>query len=199
MLVNGDKLVVTKRVASFLVEGDIVKVIDVNEDGLISFAFGDGFTHRGLMNTVECESHFEKIVEKKAAPTVTQERIDEIMENADIEITTEYGKCTIVSCRLPNGFVIVEYSACVSPENYNEDVGVEICLNKIENKIWELEGYRLQEELYRQGTCEACECEECYCDECPCTESYDEDNGCINTDLECDDCNDYDCPYNTRS
>ena len=65
MLINGDKLVVIKKVAPFLNEGDIVKVVDVTEDGIISFAFGEGFVHMGVMNTVECENHFEKVKEEE--------------------------------------------------------------------------------------------------------------------------------------
>jgi hypothetical protein len=151
MLVNGDKLVVTKKVANFLNEGDIVVVVDVSENGMISFAFGENFIHKGLMNMSECEEHFEKFEYEFKAPSISEEDIDEIVESSDIEIQTVFGKCTIVSCRLPNGFVIVESSACVSPENYNEDIGIDICMEKIKNKIWELEGYRLQDELYREN------------------------------------------------
>ena len=51
MLANGDKLVVTKDVASFLKKGDIAKVVNVSENGLISFAFGNEFAHKGLMTS----------------------------------------------------------------------------------------------------------------------------------------------------
>lgn len=192
MLVNGDKLIVTKTVANFLMEGDIVEVVDVSENGMITFAFGDGFIHKGLMTESEFEEHFKKIENKPT--TVTEEWVHEIMENSEYMVDTVFDKCTIVSCRLPNGFVIVESSACVDPKNYNEEMGSNICLDKIEAKIWELEGYRLQEELYRSkveptecyygyDNCEECDCEDC-CEEC-------EEDECLG----CDDC-DCDCPYN---
>lgn len=191
MLVNGDKLVVTKKVAGFLNEGDIVKVVNVDEKGMITFAFGDGFLHMGLMNDAECKEHFEKVKEEVKAASVTEERIDEIMANSEFTIQTVFNKCTIVACKLPNGFVIVESSACVSPENYNKEMGIDICLDRIEDKIWELEGYRLQEELYRNNG-KASDCC-CNCDEC---EPEDE---CLGTDLDCDNCEDYDCPFNTNN
>lgn len=186
MLTNGDKLVVKKSVMGILNEGDIAEVIDVSENGLIKFAFGDGFMHMGFMSSDECEKHFEKMVEKKA-PAVTAERIEEILEDAEFCIDTVFDKCTVVACQLPNGFVIVESSACVSPENYDEEMGFEICYNKIESKLWELEGYRLQEELYRQSLSEECpyDCDNCVCNAC------EED--------ECDFCKEYDCPNNTMS
>lgn len=83
--------------------------------------------------------------------TVTQSVIDELMENCDIAVTTAFDKCTIVACKLPNGFVIVESSSCVDPANYDEDMGVDICMKNIEKKLWELEGYLLQNQLYMDG------------------------------------------------
>lgn len=193
----GDKLIVVKKVAPFLNEGDIVEVTNVADDGIISFKFGDGLMHMGVMNTTECENHFEKMAEENEeaeAPTITDEYIEEIMANSEFEICTMFNKCTVVSCRLPNGFVITESSACVSPENYNEDLGAEICIGKITDKVWELEAYGLQQHLWEEEfDCPCCcgECEECkYDDEC---DEYDE---CLDTDLDCDDCEDYDCPFN---
>ena len=152
MLTNGDKLIVTNKVAPFLNEGDVVEVTNVTDDGIISFAFGDGFVHMGVMNTAECEAHFEKIEgkEKTTAPAITEEYIEEIMENSDFEVFTAFNKCTIVSCMLPNGFVITESSACVSPENYDEELGANICFDKIADKVWELEAYRLQQQLWEE-------------------------------------------------
>lgn len=218
MLTNGDKLVVTKKVASFLDVGDIAKVIDVSEDGMISFAFGVDFMHKGVMTNSEFENHFEKVVEK-VAPAITAEYIDCIIDNSDIKAYTVFDKCTVVTCQLPNGFVIVESSACVSPENYDEEMGMSICMDKIINKVWELEGYRLQEELYRENAdsveskCDECsyDCNRCNYENSPCTADclfpvnsdieYDEDDeedDCLDTDLDCDDCDDFDCPFNSN-
>lgn len=83
--------------------------------------------------------------------TVTQAVVDELMESCDIAVTTAFDKCTIVACKLPNGFVIVESSSCVDPANYDEDMGVDICMKNIERKLWELEGYLLQNQLYFDG------------------------------------------------
>ena len=100
-----------------------------------------------------------------------------------------------MACQLPNGFVIVESSSCASPENYDVDMGVDICIERIKNKIWELEGYKLQNELYEDGYNVLTECP--YgcddCEECPCEEDCDleeddDDFECWTTDLDCDDC-----------
>lgn len=79
--------------------------------------------------------------------TVTQNKIDGILNRADINVQTIFDKCTLVSVKLANGFVLTESSACVDVANYNEEMGAEICLNRIKNKLWELEGYKLQCEV----------------------------------------------------
>ena len=79
--------------------------------------------------------------------TVTPQQIKEIMDATKFDVKTVLGKCTVVSAQLPNGFIIVESSACVDPANYDEVLGTEICMKRIENKIWELEGYKLQSTL----------------------------------------------------
>lgn len=60
------------------------------------------------------------------------------------EVQTLGDRTTMVRCVLRNGFEIVEASSCVDPTNYSEEMGKEICLKKIEDKIWELLGFLLQ-------------------------------------------------------
>lgn len=191
----GDKLVVTKNVSGFFNDGDIVEVTNVNEN-IVSFACYNAdteshvhITRSGQMDIDTCNQYFTKLQEEKEEieiPTITEEYIEEIMENSAFDVRTVFGKCTIVTCKLPNGFVIVESSACVSPENYDKQIGMDICMKKIRDKIWELEGYRLQQYLWEEENsyCPWCcgECEEC--------------DECLDTDLDCDDCKDYNCEYN---
>lgn len=106
--------------------------------------------------------------------TVTQSVIDELMESCDIAVTTAFDKCTIVACKLPNGFVIVESSSCVDPANYDEDMGVDICMKNIEKKLWELEGYLLQNKLYMDGI------------------TFDDDDDDLECDGDCENCDLFD-------
>ena len=112
------------------------------------------------MSHSEFKKHFKKVDDNKKKTTVTSEYIDEIIESSVIKVDTVFDKCTIVSCKLPNGFIIVEYSACVDPKNYDVKKGIDICMKKIVNKVWELEGYKLQDELHE--ICDNC----CDCDDC---------------------------------
>lgn len=79
--------------------------------------------------------------------TITQAQIDALINLATITVSTVYDKVTVVALRLPSGFVLVDSAGAVDPTNYREEIGREICLARIKNKIWELEGYRLSCEM----------------------------------------------------
>jgi hypothetical protein len=79
---------------------------------------------------------------------VTQDQINNILAESEIKVWKMFDKCTLIACKLPNGFIITESSACVDPENFDEVIGYDICMNRIANKIWELEGYALQKKVY---------------------------------------------------
>ena len=81
--------------------------------------------------------------------TVTQEHVNKILEDSEYEVFHGvFGKQCIVVASLPNGFTIVGESACVDPSNYVDSIGESIARKRIEEKVWELEGYKLQNELY---------------------------------------------------
>ena len=196
MILNGDRLIAKKECVGFFDKGAIIKVIDVNENGMVSFVCGENFERKGLMNPVECEEYFERMAASEiTAPTVTLEQIQAIIEASEFFVDTVFDKCTVVTCRLPNGFVITESSACVSPENYNEEMGANICIDKIIDKVWELEGYKLQDEVWRAKIEANLTCDEC-CNECEYNNTF---LGTASDCEDCDECTVYDCPHNTRS
>lgn len=193
MVSNGDKIRLVVPVFGHEA-GEICTVVEVDTSlDQIAYKFDSNHNY-GVMNSealnkyfVECKEeeeeqeqseslHFVSHIANTMTANVDEDRIDWLMENAEIEAQTIFDKCTIVSCKLPNGFVIVESSACVSPENYDEEVGIDICLEKIANKIWELEGYLLQNQLYEEG--------------------YEDD---FFEEPDCDGCEDYDCEYNPNN
>jgi hypothetical protein len=81
--------------------------------------------------------------------TVTQEQVNGILKNSTIEFENFGEKTVVAKCVLPNGFVIVEYASCVDPAHFDEKIGKDICLERISNKVWELEGYSLQNFLFK--------------------------------------------------
>ena len=78
---------------------------------------------------------------------ITQSQVDEIFNKSDKETWCVFNKSFVLAVRLPNGFVIIEDSSCVDPKNFDIEIGKEIAIERIKNKIWELEGYRLQNKL----------------------------------------------------
>lgn len=79
---------------------------------------------------------------KTGAPSVSPGMVEDFIRETWTETLGE--KTTVVRAVLRNGFEIVESSSCVSPENYDEAMGREICLEKIRDKVWELLGFLLQ-------------------------------------------------------
>ena len=75
-------------------------------------------------------------------PSISQQMVDDFI--TEVEVQTMGEKTTVVRAVLRNGFEIVEASACVSKENYDEELGAKICLGKIKDKIWMLLGFLLQ-------------------------------------------------------
>lgn len=74
--------------------------------------------------------------------TITQDNVDNFIKS--IDVITMGDKTTVVRATLVNGFEIVESSACVKKENYDEKYGAEICMEHIKNRIWHLLGFLLQ-------------------------------------------------------
>lgn len=76
-----------------------------------------------------------------ATHRITQEHIDRIIEDSTVHIYDEFGNCTVVVMQLPNGYVLVESSGCIDPDEYDHDLGIDCCVKALERRIWQLEGY----------------------------------------------------------
>jgi hypothetical protein len=175
-ITKGDKVRVIKvdnAVANFfdwnIGDEYIVERID-EERGVCLVSYDE--KKRLTFSTNVLDYYFEK-VEDEVFYEIDDEDFDyiaEILSKSEFNVTTVFGKCTIVACKLPNGFVIVESSSCVDPDDYNVDIGVENCMNRIKNKVIELEAYVRQdiESACRcdDDCCDGCHCEDCICADC---------------------------------
>lgn len=79
---------------------------------------------------------------------LTQEDINAKIKDAKFTIL-EDGRTTICNLYLENGFTVRGESACVSKENFNKSIGEQIAFENAKEKVWELEGYLLAENIYR--------------------------------------------------
>lgn len=83
--------------------------------------------------------------------TVTQAEVNENMRDVIVRTVVEFEKpTTYVTIRMKNGFTLRESTTCVDPANYNEEIGKALCLKRLEEKVWYLLGYALQERMYQQ-------------------------------------------------
>lgn len=91
------------------------------------------------------EKSYLKVDDNPNLPTgvsIGQKMVDDFI--VDYEVFTKKDNITIVIAILKNGFTIVESSACVDPENYDEKIGAEICKERIKNQVWNHLGFLLQ-------------------------------------------------------
>lgn len=93
------------------------------------------------------EESIEQQLQEKGlnAPRLTPELIDNCIAGKEFHRLTNV--LTVCVITLKNGFTVTGESACVSPANYNQEIGEQIAFKNAREKIWLLEGYRLQCEL----------------------------------------------------
>lgn len=74
--------------------------------------------------------------------TITQENVEKFIRS--IDTYTIGNKTSMVVATLVNNYTITETSSCVDPANFNHEMGVKICVDKIKNQVWGLLGFLLQ-------------------------------------------------------
>lgn len=100
--------------------------------------------------------HDEKAIEQEIqdkglnAPRLTPEDIDAAIVGEDYHV---FPGTTVTVCllKLRNGYSVLGESAAVSLENFDAEIGRKIARENARNKIWQLEGYRLREQLYQEN------------------------------------------------
>ena len=78
--------------------------------------------------------------------TVTEEDVDAMIKQIHVDQITpnDLGSVvTVTTVTLANGFTITESSTCVDPENYDTEIGIDCCMERIKDKIWYLLGFLL--------------------------------------------------------
>ncbi len=99
------------------------------------------------------------------APRVTPQRIEEVIAGEyyfsvldavlppaptpqEMERLRPLGLLTFCVLVLKNGFTVTGESACASPANFDAELGRKIARQNAVNKIWQLEGYLLRQQLH---------------------------------------------------
>lgn len=74
--------------------------------------------------------------------------IEDILDNSEIMCRSEFDCCAVVSCKLPNNYIIVEHSVAPNPDYYDYNEHVKICMEKIVCELMRLEAYRVKWNRY---------------------------------------------------
>lgn len=88
------------------------------------------------------------ILEVKMISKLTLEYLEQLIRS------TEYlklgAKTMVCFLKLHNGFEVVGSSACVSSTNFDQETGKKIAYENAIDKLWIVEGYKLQEKIYNE-------------------------------------------------
>lgn len=97
------------------------------------------------------ETALEQEIQDKGltAPRLTPDDIDNTIANVSYHRFT--GTTVTVCCiTTKNGFNSVGHSACVSPDNFDEQIGCQVAFREAREQLWQLEGYLLKQRLHEQ-------------------------------------------------
>ena len=94
------------------------------------------------------EQQIENEIQSKGlnAPRLSPEKIDAVIANATYTVLPS-GKCMVCEITLKNGYIVTGESSVVSKANFNEEIGKKVSYENARTKIWQLEGYLLQEKF----------------------------------------------------
>lgn len=95
------------------------------------------------------EQKIEQEIQEKGlnAPRLTPNHIDSVIVGETYTNLPD-GRTVVCQLTLRNGYTVNGTSACVSKENFNQDIGNNIARENAREKIWQLEGYLLKEKLH---------------------------------------------------
>lgn len=93
------------------------------------------------------DQELEQKLEASPAPRVTKEAMESRIATTDFIRIGE--TVTLCNLTLDNGYSVRGESACVSPANYNKEIGERIAYDNAFDKLWALFGFLLKEELFR--------------------------------------------------
>jgi len=100
----------------------------------------------------EDEKKIEAAIQAKGlnAPRLSPTHINEQIVS-EAYFTFPGTTLTVCCLTLRNGFQVVGESAAASIENFDEVIGKRIAKDKARDKIWQLEGYLLREQLWSKS------------------------------------------------
>lgn len=138
-MTKGDRIKLLTPMGVFTNVGEICEVVDVNEDGVISFKFGKNGLHLGCMSYNEFEKYFE-LVEKNAWTEWERYKFAyNDLEGAYESILVEYrtnGKIVqLRTCDYEKDKFIKASSTCSSADDFSLKKGLALAEKRLVIKL----------------------------------------------------------------
>ena len=83
---------------------------------------------------------------------VSPEEVEQLLNDSEIHTVSLHNHCTVVSVKLPNGFIITESSTSLNEDDYDMHLGKALCLERIKSRLFELEAYGECRQTYYEKT-----------------------------------------------
>lgn len=94
------------------------------------------FYEDGYVSMCPKERFLEQAYEIKNN-SITPELVKSFIKNTEVTTERIFGKLnTVLKYELVNGFTGIEATSCVDEKNYSEEIGKEVLLNRLYDKIW---------------------------------------------------------------
>lgn len=138
-MIKGDKIKLIKPMGVFTNVGEICEVVDVNEDGVISFRFGENREHLGCMSYNEFEKYFELV--KKNTWTIweaykfTYNNLEGSNKNIWVEYRTNGKVVQLRTCDYEKDKFVKASSTCNSTDDFLLEKGLVIAEKRLIIKL----------------------------------------------------------------
>lgn len=94
------------------------------------------------------EEKLQEKLEQSPADRITPEFIESRIKNVIHSKLPWSETVTVCEIQLDNGYTVRGESACVNPENYDEEIGNKIAYDNAYRKLWPLFGFLLAEDQF---------------------------------------------------
>jgi hypothetical protein len=92
----------------------------------------------------------DELIARAIAPRVSKIEIDTILNEGITLYDHAHHPLTLAIFRHPNGFWFVGHSAPASPENYDQEIGERLALERVISQLWQMEGFALRSRLHEK-------------------------------------------------
>ena len=79
---------------------------------------------------------------------VSAEKIKQLLDEAETDEKIFFAKHLVVGYKLKNGWTLVGSGACVDSKEFNIEIGRKVAREDVENQLWKVEGYLLQQNMH---------------------------------------------------